>query len=514
MTAKNDVTNSRRIAINTAVLYARTLLTMFISLYTSRVILEVLGVEDFGIYNVVGGVVVLFSFLNSAMSSATQRYFSFALGQGNVSELNKLFSLTLQIHVALGLLLVLLAETVGLWFLTTQLTIPAERMFAAHWVYQFSILTFFLGIVSVPYNALIVSYERFTLYAYVSLFETFAKLAIVFLLSYALYDRLILYAGSLALVSVLVRLFYGFYCSRSFPSIRFRYVRDDAKVKELFAYATWNLFGSLAAVGFSQGISILLNIFFGPLLNAAQGIANQVNGAILSFVGNFQTALNPQIVKSYAADNRAYMQQLIFQGSRLSYYLLLILMLPVFLHTDLLLGWWLKEVPDYAVVFTQLVMLNALINSFSGPLMTAAQATGQIRLYQALVGGILLMNVPVSYAFLHQGYPAQTVMYVMIVISILATLARLFLLQRMGVLQAWSFIKRVLLSAAIPSALIAIALYFTLPLLDGSTILLFLVRSVFITLLAITSIYFTGLRAEERLFIRQKATLLKIRLLS
>ena len=493
--------NNKRIAKNTVLLYVRMLLSMGVSLYTSRVVLNTLGVEDFGIYNVVGGIVVMFSFLNSAMSSATQRYLSFALGQKDYTELKKLFSITVNIHLLIALVIVFLAETVGLWVLNTELNIPESRMVAANWVYQFSVLTFFVVVVSVPYNAVIISHERMSVYAYVSLFEVFAKLGVVYLLLLTGFDKLAFYAMLLFLVSFVIRVFYGFYCKRNFEECTYHWVWDKAKYKELLSYASWNLFGNLAAVGFDQGINLLLNVFFGPLVNAARGIANQVSGAVMSFVGSFQMALNPQIVKSHASGEKEYMQQLIFQGCRFSFYLLLVMMLPVLLHTELLLRWWLKIVPAYAVAFTQLLLINALTNSISGPLMTAAQASGKIKLYQSVVGGILLLNVPVSYVFLKLGYEPTVTLVVMIVISQIALLARLLILRRLIQFSARNYVKRVILNV-LSVALIAIAIaYLINQVIVLPELLHFIVTCAVSVLVTLFTIYLIGLNVKERQFI-------------
>ncbi|MGL4518785.1 MAG: lipopolysaccharide biosynthesis protein [Phocaeicola sp.] len=496
--------NSKRIAKNTALLYCRTLFTMIVSLFTSRIVLRELGVVDYGIYSVVGGVVAMFSFLNSAMSSATQRYFSFALGKGDREEMRRLFSITLNIHFILGFIIVLLAETIGLWFLNTQLNIPSDKMVAANWVYQSTIVTFFLGVISVPYNALIVSHERMNIYAYVGIFEVLAKLVIIYLLVLAPDNKLIWFAAMGMSVYIFIRIFYGYYCSKNFMESRYSWIWDKEKSIEMISYAGWNLFGNLAAVGFSQGITMLLNIFFGPVLNAANGVAQQVNGAITGFVGNFQAALNPQIVKSYAAGNKDYMQTLVFQGSRLSFYLLLLLMLPVLFHTELLLTWWLKEYPDYSVILTQLVLINAMVNSLSGTLMTSAQATGAIRRYQAIVGSILLLNVPISYIFLKLGSEPWAVMAIMIVISIVATISRLIILEKLGVLRMIDFLKRVVFNVVSISAVVVLICYFLLPLIQLPEVLSFFVRCTIIELIALTTIWFVGVNKDEREFIISK----------
>ena len=504
----SNSSNNKRIAKNTALLYVRMLLTMGVALYTSRVVLNALGVEDFGIYNVVGGIVVMFSFLNSAMSSATQRYLSFALGQKDYPELKKLFSITVNIHLLIAFVIVVLAETVGLWFLNTELNIPAERLVAANWVYQFSVFTFFVTVISVPYNAVIISHERMSVYAYVSLFEAFAKLGVVYLLQLTGFDKLAFYAVLLFMVSFVIRVFYGIYCKRNFEECTYHWVWDKAKYKELLSYASWNLFGNLAAVGFDQGINLLLNIFFGPLVNAAHGVANQVSSAVTSFVGNFQIALNPQIIKSYASGENKYMQQLIYQGCRFSFYLLLLMMLPVLLNIELLLRWWLTIVPAYSVVFTQLILINALVNSISGPLMTAAQASGKIKLYQSIVGGILLFNIPVSYVFLKLGYEPTVTLIVMIVISQIALLARLVILRKLIQFSFENYVKKVVLnvgSVAFVSITITYLFTHAIVLPEVQYFLLSCFVSVFSVLF---SIYFIGLSINERYFIISKFKLI------
>jgi O-antigen/teichoic acid export membrane protein len=518
-----DSGNNKRIAKNTALLYVRMLLTMFVSLYTSRVVLKVLGIENFGIYNVVGGVVMMSSFLNTAMSSATQRYLSFELGKKNYKQLKKVFSITVNIHFFIALVVVLLAETLGLWFLNSKLNIPEIRLVAANCVYQFSVATFFMAIITVPYNAAIIAHERMNIYAYFSIFEVLAKLGVVYLIQVLSGDKLVIYAGLIFLIATLDPVIYGFYCKRNFQECSYSWVWDRDKYKEILSFAGWNIWGNLAVVGFDQGINILLNIFFGPVVNAARGVAYQVNSAINSFVSSFQVALNPQIIKSYAANNVEYVQRLLFQGSRLSYYLLLLLTLPVLFQTELLLRWWLKDVPDYTVIFTQLILINALITSLSGSLITAAQATGRIRAYQSIVGGILLLNVPLSYIFLRSGSSPSSTMIITIAITFMALIARLLLLQRLGVLNSYLYVKRVLLNVLFVTVLVVGIVYtfisfisfdglyqlvFRSTLIEFTSVLSiydefyrFVFRSTLIEFVSILSIYFVGLNQDERSYI-------------
>lgn len=312
--------SNKRIAKNTLMLYFRMILTMLVSLYTSRVVLNTLGVEDFGIYNVVAGFVTMFGFLNSAMASATQRFLAFEIGKGDHDQLRNVFSMSVNIHFLIAFIIFILAETIGLWFVNTQLTIPAGRMGAAQCVYQFSILAMMVTMVSVPYNAMIIAHERMNVFAWVSIIEVSLKLFIVFMLQWFGFDKLKFYAVLTFCVSLIIRFIYGFYCSRQFKESRFRYFWDRPLFKTLASYAGWNLWGNIAAVLQGEGVNVLLNIFFGPVINAARGIAFQVKGAVNQFVANFQMAMNPQIIKSYAVNDLKYMHQLIFRGAKYSFF--------------------------------------------------------------------------------------------------------------------------------------------------------------------------------------------------
>jgi O-antigen/teichoic acid export membrane protein len=495
--------NNKRIAKNTAMLYFRMLIIMAVSLYTSRIILNTLGVEDFGIYNVVGGFVVMFGFLNSAMSSATQRFLTIELGRKDYGQLKNVFSLSVSIHFMIAGLILILSETVGLWFVNSQLTIPYERLSAANWVYQFSIMALLVSIVSVPYNAIIIAHERMNVFAWISIVEVALKLLIVFMLQWFGYDKLKLYAVLVFSVSLIIRVVYGVYCRMSFSESKFSFHWDKSLFKTLISFASWNLWGNLAAVLFNQGINVLLNIFFGPVVNAARAIAYQVRSAVDGFVQNFQTALRPQIIKSYASKDLVYMHQLIFQGAKYSFYLLFILSLPILLETKIILNLWLKTVPDYTVIFTRLVIINILIDSVSGTLMTAANASGKIKLYQGVVGGLLLLNLPVSYLFLKRGFTPEVTLYVSITISMVALYARLKILRPLVNLSISEYLNAVVLRiipvvvvACIPPAFVYLSLEenFIRLLLTGITSIV----SVLIT------IYYIGLGKTEQQFMNSK----------
>ncbi len=492
--------SNRRIAKNTLMLYFRMLIILGVRLYTSRIVLNTLGVEDYGIYNVVGGIIVMLSFLNSAMSSGTTRFLSYELGRSDFKKLARVFSMSLNIHALIAIVIFILAETIGLWFLNTHLNIPSERMNAANWAYQFSILTFVIAVLSIPYHALIIAHERMNVYAYVSIVEVGLQLLIVFMLQWFGYDKLKLYAVLVFSVSLLIRIIYGLYSNRKFNESNYRFIWDKSLFRTLLSFAGWNLWGNAAGVLSGQGVNILLNIFFGPAVNAARGIAWQVKAAVHQFVGNFQTAMKPQIIKSYAANDFKYMHQLIFQGAKYSFFLLFFLSLPILLETEMILKLWLKIVPEYTVIFTQLVIINVLIDCFSGPLMIAAHASGRIKVYQMIVGGLLILILPFSWMFLKFGFPPQVTLYVSIIFSLLALAARLWILRGLVKLKIKNFLIKVVLKTAVVGLVALILPLILYTLIDAS-----LQRFISIVIVSVIStggtIYLIGLEQSEKLFL-------------
>lgn len=448
--------NNKRIAKNTLLLYFRMLLTMVVSLYTSRVVLDALGVEDYGIYNVVGGVVAMFSMLSGSLSAAISRFITFELGTGNREKLARVFSSSVTIQLGLCAIVLLLAETVGLWFLNNKMVIPESRIYATNWVYQLSLLTFVINLISIPYNATIIAHERMSAFAYISIFEAVSKLIVAFCIVISPIDRLILYAIMLATIAIIIRLIYGVYCKKLFEECTYHFIYDHDLLKQMFGFAGWNFIGAASCVLREQGGNIVINLFCGPAVNAAKGIASQVNAAIQSFVTNFMTALNPQITKSYASGNRQYMMTLLFQGARLSYYILLLLSLPVIVNTNYILQLWLAKVPEHTVFFVQLVLIFGMCESISSPLITAMLATGKIRNYQLVVGGCQMMNFPVSYILLRLGAIPETVLIVAIAISQLCLITRLYMLRGLIGLKAQDFIKKVYINVIVVTILSAI----------------------------------------------------------
>ncbi len=420
--------NNKRIAKNTLFLYIRMFLMMGVTLYTSRVILQTLGVEDFGIYNVVAGIVVLFSFLNNAMAIASQRFLSFALGKEDDKEVKRVFGMSLTSHIAIAFIVLLIAETIGLWTLW-QMNFPEARLSAVGWTYQFAILTCIVQIVRVPYNASIIAYERMSFYAWISIIEVILKLAIVFMLVAYDGDKLIFYSFLLFCVTLLVNLIYKIYCNRQFSTSKYQFFWDKELFKQFISFSGWSLAGSLANVGAQQGLNMILNLFCGVLVNAAVGISNQVMGAVSQFLGNFQTAFNPQLVKSYATGDKDYFMNLIFKSSKFSYYLILIISLPAIINCQFFLHVWLGTVPEYATEFSQLMIIFLLFDAISGPLWISVQATGKIKNYQLLMAFLILLNLPVTYIILKMGFSPVYVFIGRVIINIITYIVRVVYLR-------------------------------------------------------------------------------------
>ncbi len=421
--------DTKRIAKNTLMLYFRQILIMLVSLYTVRVVLNTLGAEDYGIYNVVAGVVTMFSFISGAMATASQRYFSFDLGKSDVEHLKTTFSITFQIYVLIALIVILIAETLGLWFVNNKLVIPSGRMIAANWIFQAAIVSFLLTLITTPYMASIIAHENMNVYAYVSIIEVALKLGVIFLLKILPYDKLSLYGILLAIVAFINTSIYRLYCHNHYDECKFRFVKDGKLFKEIVSYSGWNLFGSIAGVVKNQITNILLNIYFGAVVNAARGIASQVNAAVASFGQNFTVALRPPIIKGYASEEKDNAYMLVCRGSKFTFFLLYLFALPLFLEMNTVLKLWLKNPPNQSVLFTRLIIIETVLVSVSYSIMTLVQATGKIKLYQGVVGGILLLNLPLSYFALKLAAPAHVVMVIAILVEIMAFFARMIIVR-------------------------------------------------------------------------------------
>ena len=442
----NQSSNSKRIAKNTMLLYFRMLFMMAISLYTSRIVLNALGVNDYGIYNVVGGVVAMFTILSGSLSASISRFITFEIGNRNTEKLGNVFCTAVNVQIILIIFITFLMETIGLWFLNYKMVIPEDRFWAANWVFQFSVATFAINLWSVPYNATIIAHEKMSAFAYISIFDAIAKLGAAFLIMISTIDKLVLYAFLIMITGLAQRLLYSAYCKKNFKECRFKLSFNKDITKEMFGFAGWNFIGASSAVLRDQGGNLLINLFFGPSVNAARGVAMSVNSAVLNFVTNFMTALNPQITKNYASGNLSYMFKLAFQGARLSYYILLVLTMPIFFTASYLLYLWLGIIPEHAPIFVCLVLLFTLSECLAAPLVTIMLATGKIRNYQIVVGGLQLLNLPISYVLLKIGFPVETIFVVAIGVSIVCEMARLIMLKSMVGLPIRQFMKEVYLN--------------------------------------------------------------------
>lgn len=453
------MSSSKSIAKNSLFLYSRMFINMVVGLFTAGIVLNALGITDYGIYNIVGGFVSMFGFLNSSMSSATQRFLSFDLGRNDHAQLRKTFSTAVTIHLAIALIIVFVLETFGLWYINHKLNVPVNRMTAVNIVFQFSVFSAFFEIIQVPYSALITAHERFNIYAYISFVEIAFKLIILYLIVHLQYDKLILYAILLFISFFIIRMIYRIYCRKNFPESKYQFYFDKAYFKTLIFYSGWNLFGNIAAVAKGQGNNLLLNIFFGPILNAAYGITMQFQGLVNSFVSNFQTAVNPQIVKTYASGDHQKSIKLMQQSSKFSFGLMLIVCLPVLLSTQFILNIWLKQYPPQSVLFIQLCLINVLIDTISNPIMYGLQATGKIKAYQAVVGTLLFLNLPISYVVLKITNTPYYVFVTSIGLSIIALAFRIFFLKKQMNLNVIIFLKEVILRIAILSLIIGILFF-------------------------------------------------------
>lgn len=445
------MSTNKRIAANTALLYVRMLITMVISLYTSRVVLYVLGTDDFGVYNVVGGVVVLFSFFTNALTSSTQRFLNFSMGTDNESGISNVFNTAILTHLSVSVLVLFLAETLGLWFVNTQLNIPLERRVSVKWVYQMSVLTTLLSIIVIPYRASIIATERMSIFACISVLEAFLKLGTALVIDKFSYDSLILYSFFLFGVSFIVFAVYIIVCRRKLKFTKICLVYDGKQYKEMMSFSGWYLLGGMAQTGASQGTNILINMFYGVTVNAAVGIANQVKNAVFGFVSNFQTAFNPQIVKLYALGEKEQLLSLIYRSSKISYYMLFVISLPIILFCKEILSIWLVSVPDYAVDFTILVVVTSVIDALSAPLWTAIGATGNVKKYQILVSLIIFLDIPMIYVAFRVGLHPVSAFVINLVINFGAYLYRLLYVKKYINYQLSEYCRKVILPCVIVS---------------------------------------------------------------
>ena len=494
--------NNKRIAKNTLMLYVRMLFTMVVSLYTSRVVLQTLGIEDYGIFSVVGGIIMMFTFINGGMISSTQRYLNFELATGSEEKLRNVFNTSLQIHALIALAIIILGETVGLWFLMEKLVIPEARMTAAHWVYQCSIISCAVSIMSSPYNADIIAHEKMSAFAFISIVDATLKLFIVYLLVLMPFDKLIVYSVLYFCVQAFIRMLYGVYCTRHFEETRTRPIYDHKVFKEILAFSGWTMNGNLAAIGYTQGLNILLNIFFGPVVNAARGIAVQAQGACMQFCNNFQVALNPQLTKSYAQGDLDYMRKLLVKSSKFSFYILFLIVLPLMFEAEFVLRMWLGIVPDHTVVFLRLILIIGIFNTLSGPIIVSIHAIGKLKKFHVVEGVMLLSIVPIAYLLLkYCDVAPECVFIVHIIVELFTQYARLRMVLPMINMPLDFYVKQVIrpivivmiFSSSIPFLLYA----------NGFTNegwISFILTTIICAICTLISVYFIGCTLPERKF--------------
>lgn len=511
---QNQSANTKRIAKNTMMLYVRMLFGMLVSLYTSRVVLSTLGVEDFGIQGAVGGFVAMFSLISSSLSSSVSRFLTFELGKGDKESLKQVFSTSLLIHIALAIIVFLCIETVGVWFLNNRMdNIPVDRLYAANCLLQFSVVSFMLGLISVPYNASLISHEKMDVFAMVGIVDIVMRLFIVLSLKIlpASADKLIIYALMGMCWGLVLQAFYLYYCSRHFEECKAKPVLYKAKLKSMTGFATWNFIGCTAGLLKTSGVDLLLFQFFGPVLTAAKSISGTVNGAITAFAGNFMTALVPQITKSYAAGNLAYTFSLVERGSRFSYYVMMFFAIPMMFETEFVFSLWLGEYPEHSVTFVRLILALSLLEILSNTLINLQTATGKIRNYQLAVGGALLMNFPLSYFVLELGCPPESTIVVAIIVGMCCLVLRLLFLRKMVGLSMMAYLKNVCLNVLAVTILTVIPTYVVYDLIPDMGWLHFIAVGTTSVISSILSILYIGCTSNERQFFIAKACALKNR---
>lgn len=489
--------NNKRIIKNTAYLYVRMLLLMVVNLYTSRVVLHALGVQDYGVYNAVAGFISMFSMVSAALSTAISRYITFTLAENNPEKLRRIFSTSVILMLLLSLSLIIISETIGIWFLNNKMTIPDSRMMAAHFVFQFSLVTFVINLLSVPYTAVLIAHERMSAFAYIGIVEGVAALGVAIVLTCSSVDTLILYAFLMCIVSIIIRLIYGIYSKKHFEETRGKYVLDREQLKNMVGFAGWNFIGVTSGVLRSQGINLLFNVYNGPVVNAARGISMQIFNAVNKFSGNFYTSVQPQITKSYANGSHEEANRLACDSSRLAFYLLLLIGIPILSETDFLLRIWLHETPPLTSAFVKIIVIFSFLEAFSQPLIYLMLATGKVRNYQIIVGSLCLLNFPVVWLILHLGFSPEIAQSTTILFSFLSLLVRIYMLNKMtGLSCRYFFINT--FGRAMMLALLAFIVPYIIMKLYPIGWVRFIAGSFCSELVALVLILFIGLVGKER----------------
>ena len=437
---------------NTLYLYSRQIFILIVNLYTYRLILQLLGVEDYGIYQVVGGIVALFTIINGALSSGSSRFITFALGKNNITELQDTFNASFRIHLLLAIIIFILLETIGLWYINTYLIVPEGRLNATNWIFQFSIISCMLTLTQVPYSALIIAHERMDIYAYTGIAEAIFKLiltGILFIIPNI--DKLIIYGLLICIWSIILQGYYRFYCYKYYPESHLNRIRDKSLLKKILSFSFWDVIGCFTVQGNAQGVNILINAFFGVIYNASFGLANQVRNILTQFVNNFMTAVNPQLIKNYALHDYNKVKFLMFNSSKLGFLLFIAFAIPVFIEADCLLSFWLKEVPDKATLFLRLTLIVSMIRSFAAPVVTTIHASGNIKFLNIWSGGFsVIMTLPLTYFSYKLGYPIHYTYYITILVCLICNYIELIVLKKENNnFTIWEYTKNVYLPCCI-----------------------------------------------------------------
>lgn len=479
-------------------------LIMLVSLYTVRIVIQTLGVTDYGIYSAVGGIVLIMSFVSQTITSAAQRFFSYELGVGDYEKLSKIFSSILIVFFAIGILIIILAETIGLWFMYNKMVIPAERMNAAFWTFQFSLLTFFVTIMSTPYNALIIAHEDMKFFAYVSIVEAVLKLLIVYLLLAFSFDRLILYSILIFFVTCLIRVIYGIICSKHYPETKFSFKLGKDILHSIFSYSSWTMFGTLASAANNQGVAILMNMFIGPIANAAQSVAQQIGNALQLFSGNLLTAIRPALIKSYAQQDYSYMIPMFYNASKYTFFLLCIPIYPLMLNTNTVLSLWLGDVGEYMVIFAQLTMTYILLIALGTPISIIVQAANKVKLYHSIVDGFALISLPISYILYKYAFPAPTALWVVLFVFSVAHIIRLIILRKVISISYLEYFNKVLFPIISVVFITGLSFYiFDRYISISDMIISFLIDTLFLFIILGLCIYSFGITKNERVTLKK-----------
>ncbi|OBT13678.1 hypothetical protein A9264_15345 [Vibrio sp. UCD-FRSSP16_10] len=497
------MSNNTTIIKNSLFLLLNLLVKIFITLYCSRVVLQELGVIDYGIYNVVAGIVTLLSFLTGSMTSATQRFLSVEIGSGS-GKSDKIFSMSINVYIVIALIVVVISQFIGIWFIENGLNIPDERVSAARWVYQCSVVSFVFIILSAPFNAVLIAFEKMKVYSYIGIIVLFFRLGLVLSLLFIDGDKLVIYSLLVIVVSFLGFIVPAYYVKKEIRGISYRWTPDLSLFKEMLSFTGWSLYGNLAGAGFNQGISILLNVFFGPSINAARAVSSQINGALLGVVSNVNVAANPQIIQNYSKGNQKRTIELVFSASKYSFICLWFISLPILFNIDYILSLWLGNVPKHSAEFVKLIIIDGLVCGFSGSLITSVQATGKIKFYQLTIGSILLLNIPFSYILLKNNENVFIPFFVMIMLSFVAFNFRLLFVKKYLHISILEYYKIVVF----PSVLSLVITIFSIKLLRNNYYTIehsFLISSVVTIILSLIFIWTFGLSKNERGTIRKAA---------